>query len=87
VLLREASVAADRSEASIRLQYRAGIVVYTDVVTAQATALSARRALIQGQLDRQNATVALVQAVGGGWRQADIATGVEATRAGGKETQ
>jgi NodT family efflux transporter outer membrane factor (OMF) lipoprotein len=81
VLLRQASVAADKSEASIRDQYRAGIIVYTDVVTAQATALSARRALIQGQLDRQNAAVALIQALGGGWSQADIANGAEATRA------
>ncbi len=81
VLLRQASVAADKSEASIRDQYRAGIIVYTDVVTAQATALSARRALIQGQLDRQNAAVALIQALGGGWSQADITNGAEAARA------
>jgi NodT family efflux transporter outer membrane factor (OMF) lipoprotein len=81
VLLRRASVAADKSEASIRDQYRAGIIVYTDVVTAQATALSARRALIQGQLDRQNAAVALIQALGGGWRQADLTNGAEAKRA------
>ena len=56
------------SEASLRDQYRAGTVIYTDVVTAQATALSARRALITGQVDRQNAAVALIQALGGGWR-------------------
>ena len=79
--LRAASVAADRSEASIRDQYRAGIVVFTDVVTAQATALNARRALIQGQLDRQNAAVTLVQALGGGWSDADLANGAEAARA------
>ena len=80
-LLRTASAAADRSEASIRDRYRAGIVPFTDVVTAQATALNARRALIQGQLDRQNAAVALVQALGGGWSAADLANGAEAARA------
>jgi NodT family efflux transporter outer membrane factor (OMF) lipoprotein len=80
-LLRTASQAADRSEEAIRNQYRAGIVVFTDVVTAQATALNARRALIQGQLDRQNAAVALVQALGGGWSAADLANGAEAARA------
>jgi NodT family efflux transporter outer membrane factor (OMF) lipoprotein len=69
-LLRTASEAADRSEASIRDQYRAGIVVFTDVVTAQATALNARRALVQAELDRQTAAVALVQALGGGWNAA-----------------
>jgi NodT family efflux transporter outer membrane factor (OMF) lipoprotein len=80
-LLRQASVAADKSEASLLAQYKAGIVAYTDVVTVQATALSARRALIQGQVDRQNAAVALVQAVGGGWQAGDIASGADAARA------
>jgi outer membrane protein TolC len=51
----------------VRFQYQSGIVVFTDVVTAQATALSARRALIQIQLDRQTTAVALVQALGGGF--------------------
>jgi outer membrane protein TolC len=71
-LLREASIAADRSEASVRFQYQSGIVVFTDVVSAQATALSARRALIQIQSDRQTTAVALIQALGGGW-QDDVA--------------
>ena len=71
-LLRQASVAADRSEASVRFQYQSGIVVYTDVVTAQATALAARRALIQIQADRQTTAVALVQALGGGWQASDL---------------
>jgi len=48
-------------------QYRSGTVAYTDVVTAQATALSARRALLQGAVDRQTTAVALIQAIGGGW--------------------
>lgn len=80
-LLRQASIAADKSEASIRDQYRSGIVVYTDVVTAQATALTARRALIQGQVDRQNAAVALIQALGGGWQQANLTNGADSMRA------
>jgi NodT family efflux transporter outer membrane factor (OMF) lipoprotein len=72
-LLRQASIAADRSEASVRFQYQSGIVVFTDVVSAQATALSARRALIQIQSDRQTTAVALIQALGGGW-QDDVPT-------------
>ena len=79
--LRTASVAADKSEQTLRNQYQAGIAVYTDVVSAQATALSARRALIQGQLDRQTAIVALIQALGGGWSAADLASGAERVRA------
>lgn len=70
--LRAASIAADRSEQSLREQYRSGIVVYTDVVTAQATALTARRALVQATQDRQTAAVALIQALGGGWDQRDL---------------
>jgi NodT family efflux transporter outer membrane factor (OMF) lipoprotein len=80
-LLRSASVAADKSETSLLAQYKAGTIVYTDVVTAQATALTARRALIQGQQDRQNAAVALIQALGGGWQAADLTNGQEAARA------
>ncbi len=75
-LLRTASQAADRSETALRNQYAAGIAIYTDVVTAQATALAARRALLQAQLDRQTAAVALIQALGGGWADGDaLATG------------
>jgi outer membrane protein TolC len=48
-------------------RYRAGQVVYTDVVTAQVTALNARRALVQLQADRQTTAVALIQSLGGGW--------------------
>lgn len=66
-LLTTASVAADRSEAAVRFQYQSGIVVYSDVVTAQATAFAARRALIQIRADRQTTAAALVQALGGGW--------------------
>ncbi|OAN66192.1 efflux transporter outer membrane subunit [Sphingomonas sp. TDK1] len=79
--LRTASMAADQSETTLRNQYRAGIVVYTNVVTAQATALNARRALIQAQLDRQTAHVALVQALGGGWSSDVLTRGAEASGA------
>ncbi len=73
--LQTASTAADRSEAALRNQYLAGTTIYTNVVTAQATALTARRALIQGRLDRQNGAVSLVQALGGGWSAADLTNG------------
>ena len=48
-------------------QYKAGQVAYTDVVTAQATALTARRSVVQATASRQTTAVALVQALGGGW--------------------
>ncbi|WP_295524869.1 efflux transporter outer membrane subunit [uncultured Pseudacidovorax sp.] len=67
VLLRQASEAADLTEQQILNRYRAGQVSYTDVVTAQASALSARRSLLNAQLSRQASAVALIQALGGGW--------------------
>ena len=66
-LLRNASDAAGRSEATLLNRYQSGQIAYTDVVIAQATALNARRALIQASIDRQTSAVALIQAIGGGW--------------------
>ncbi|NDP60179.1 MAG: efflux transporter outer membrane subunit [Oxalobacteraceae bacterium] len=66
--LRElASRAADETEVQTLNRYRAGQVAYTEVVTAQASAFSARRALVQLASDRQVTAVALIQALGGGW--------------------
>jgi NodT family efflux transporter outer membrane factor (OMF) lipoprotein len=66
-LRREASQAADLSEAQVMNRYRAGQVDYTEVVTAQVTAWNARRALMQATVARQTAAVSLIQALGGGW--------------------
>ncbi len=65
-----ASEAADQVEAQMLNRYRAGQVAYSDVVTAQNTALAARRALVQSQADRQTTAVALIQSLGGGWHAA-----------------
>jgi NodT family efflux transporter outer membrane factor (OMF) lipoprotein len=67
VLRREASDAANQVEEQILNRYKAGQVSYTEVVTAQATALAARRALVQAQADQQTTAAALIQALGGGW--------------------
>ncbi|OWW22773.1 RND transporter [Noviherbaspirillum denitrificans] len=63
-----ASQAADEAEALMLNRYRAGQVSFSEVVSAQVTALNARRAVVQAQADRQTAAVALIQALGGGWR-------------------
>ncbi|QDZ28576.1 efflux transporter outer membrane subunit [Noviherbaspirillum sp. UKPF54] len=68
-LRQQASQAADEAEALMLNRYRAGQVSFTDVVTAQVSALSARRALVQAQADRQTAAIALIQALGGGWHE------------------
>ena len=67
-LRRQASQAADQVEQQVLNRYRSGQVSYTEVITAQATALSARRALVQAMADRQTTAVTLIQSLGGGWR-------------------
>ena len=66
-LRRAASEAADLTEQQLLNRYQAGQVSYTDVVTAQASALSARRTLAQLAASRQASAIALIQALGGGW--------------------
>ncbi len=63
----DASRSADLVEQQVLNRYQAGQVNYTDVITAQQNAETARRALVQAQVDRQLAAVALIQAIGGGW--------------------
>ena len=69
-LLATSSQAADQTEQMLLNQYRAGQVAYTDVVQAQASALSARRALLTAAIQRQTTAVTLIQALGGGWTTA-----------------
>nr|WP_312434497.1 efflux transporter outer membrane subunit [Janthinobacterium sp.] len=71
-LRRQASGAADEVEQQMLNRYNAGQVGYTEVVTAQVTALSARRQLVQAQADRQTTAVALIQALGGGWQATQL---------------
>jgi NodT family efflux transporter outer membrane factor (OMF) lipoprotein len=72
-LLKEASAAADAAELITLNQYRAGQIVYTDVVVSQAAALSARRSLVQSAVARQTTAIALIQALGGGWSAQAVA--------------
>ncbi|HEU5295103.1 MAG TPA: efflux transporter outer membrane subunit [Burkholderiaceae bacterium] len=66
-LRQQASAAADQTEAQVLNRYRAGQVSYTDVVTAQTSALTARRNVVQLQAALQANAIALIQALGGGW--------------------
>ena len=67
-LRQQASAAADQVEQQTLNRYRAGQVSFTEVITAQAAALSARRTLLQAMADRQTTAVALIQSLGGGWQ-------------------
>lgn len=67
-----AVAAADEAERLTLNQYQAGTVAYTSVVTAQATALSARQSALTILQSRLAASVALVQALGGGWDSSQL---------------
>lgn len=64
----QAAVESAKRAVEITLnEYQAGIVPYTTVVTAQATLLSDQETALLVQQNRLIASVALVQALGGGW--------------------
>lgn len=65
--LTEAAEASREAQQQVLNRYRAGQVSFLEVVVAQTTALNAQRALQQMQANRQVASVALIQALGGGW--------------------
>jgi NodT family efflux transporter outer membrane factor (OMF) lipoprotein len=69
-LRRQAAADADQAATILLNQYKEGQVGYTDVVTAQASALTARRTLVQAAGARRATAVTLVQALGGGWTAA-----------------
>jgi NodT family efflux transporter outer membrane factor (OMF) lipoprotein len=53
-------------------EYQAGIVAYTTVITAQVTLLNDQETALQVQEQRMVASVALVQAMGGGWDSSQL---------------
>ena len=55
-------------------QYKAGTVAYTSVVTAQTIALTDATTLLTIRQNRVTASVALIQALGGGWDAASLDT-------------
>jgi NodT family efflux transporter outer membrane factor (OMF) lipoprotein len=52
-------------------RYKAGLVTYIEVSTAETAALQAQQSNLAIQLRRMNASVLLVKALGGGWRRAN----------------
>jgi NodT family efflux transporter outer membrane factor (OMF) lipoprotein len=66
-LQKQAEAAADESLRLISNQYKAGIVTYLNVVSAQTSANTAHNASLTLAGQRLTANVALIQALGGGW--------------------
>jgi NodT family efflux transporter outer membrane factor (OMF) lipoprotein len=71
-LNRKASAAADEAEQITINEYKAGTASSTDVVVAQETALTQRRALITAEGDQLTAAVTLIEALGGGWNASQL---------------
>jgi NodT family efflux transporter outer membrane factor (OMF) lipoprotein len=53
-------------------QYKAGTVPYSSVITAQETRLSAEESALTVHEEQFTASVALIQALGGGWNAAEL---------------
>jgi NodT family efflux transporter outer membrane factor (OMF) lipoprotein len=68
----ETVMAAREAERLTINQYKAGTVPYTSVITAQTTTLASEQTALTVLLDRLSASVALIQAIGGGWTTASL---------------
>ena len=75
----EAVGAADRSLELAKNRYQAGITTYLEVVTAETIALANQRTEVDLLTRRMAASVNLVKALGGGWRDADLPARREVT--------
>ena len=69
---RLAVIAAERDVTVSFNEYQAGTADYTTVATAQTTALSNAESALTVQQDRLTASVALIEALGGGWTTASL---------------
>ena len=68
----QAVQAAEESVALTTNQYKAGIVSYLNVITAQTIALTNQTTAVQIRGRRVTAAVLLVEALGGGWNAASL---------------
>jgi NodT family efflux transporter outer membrane factor (OMF) lipoprotein len=70
----QAVASARRAERIIDNQYRAGTIAYTAVIVAETTALNDAVTAIDIRQSRLTASVALIEALGGGWQSALLPT-------------
>ena len=71
----DAVAAAERALSLAQTRYQGGITSYLEVITAESAALANERAAVQLVGRRMEADVALVRALGGGWRSSDLPSG------------
>lgn len=71
--VQDGAVAAAKTSERLALnQYRAGTVAYTSVLTAQTAALGDEENALAIRQSRMNASVSLIEALGGGWAAAEL---------------
>ena len=61
-------------------QYKAGLVSYLNVIVVQASALNVERNAVDIRNRRLAASVALIKALGGGWKASDLSADVDFAR-------
>lgn len=66
-----------RAVAATLNQYLAGTVAYTSVITEQTQLLADQQTALAVQQSRLVASVALIEALGGGWSQQDLPGTIE----------
>jgi NodT family efflux transporter outer membrane factor (OMF) lipoprotein len=72
-VIEEAAVAAAREAEKLTLnQYKAGTVPYSSVITAQTTRLASEETALTVLSSRLQASVALIEAIGGGWNASQL---------------
>jgi NodT family efflux transporter outer membrane factor (OMF) lipoprotein len=72
-VVEESAVKAAREAEALTLnQYKAGTVPYSSVITAQTTRLAAEETALTVLSSRLQASVALVEALGGGWNASEL---------------
>jgi NodT family efflux transporter outer membrane factor (OMF) lipoprotein len=72
-VVEDAAVAAAKEAEKLTLnQYKAGTVPYSSVITAQTTRLSSEETALSVLSSRLQASVTLIEALGGGWTEAQL---------------
>ena len=89
--IRSQQAAVESSEKYLKLEtarYETGIDPYVDLVIAQTTLLSNQQTLTNIQVQQMTASVALVEALGGGWDRSQMPTAEQvAQKPSASETQ
>jgi outer membrane protein TolC len=72
-VIEDAAVAAAREAEKLTLnQYKAGTVPYSSVITAQTARYSAEQTALTVLSNRLQTSVALIEALGGGWSASQL---------------